>query len=108
MQSFLIVTSFKPQSMLHEINYNYCGQDFESHPSIIAIHHYYTSFSFDFCITNCVQVEALLKKVNVNKSSVPDMIPPRLFEAAAIGEPIANIFNTSDGQGCYPSVWKMG
>ena len=98
--------------MLHAINDNYCGQDFESHPSIIAIHHYYrdinTSFSFDFCFTNCVQVETLLREVNVSKSSVPDLIPRRLFEAAAIGEPIANIFNTSDAQGCYPSVWKMG
>ena len=55
-----------------------------------------------------MQVETLLKEVNVNKSSFPVMIPPRLFEAAAIGEPIANIFNTSDAQGCYPSVWKMG
>ena len=54
-----------------------------------------------------MQVETLLKEVNVNKSSVPFMIPPRLFEAAAIGEPIANIFNTLDAQGCYPSVREM-
>lgn len=94
--------------MLHEINDNYCGQDFESHPSIIDIHHNYrdinTSLSFDFCCTNCVQVETLLEEVNVSKSSGPDMIPPRLFEAAATGEPIANIFNTSDAEGCYLSV----
>ena len=37
------------------------------------------------------------------------MIPPRLFKASAvaIAEPIANIFNVSIAQGCYPGVWKM-
>lgn len=38
------------------------------------------------------------------------MIPPLLIKAsaAAIAEPIANIFNASIPEGCYPSVWKMG
>ena len=36
------------------------------------------------------------------------MIPLQLIEAAAIGEPIANIFNTSDAHVGYPSVRKMG
>ena len=55
-----------------------------------------------------MQVETLLKEVNVSKSSGPDMIPLQLIEAAAIGEPIANIFNTSDAHVCYLSVRKMG
>ena len=83
-------------------------------PSIIAIHQHYrdinTPLSFDFHCTNCVQVEKLLKEVNVSKSSGHDMIPPRLIKASAavIAEPIANIFNASIAQGCYPSVWQMG
>ena len=55
-----------------------------------------------------MQVETLLKEVNVSKSKGPDMILPRLIEAAAIGEPIGNIFNTSDAHVGYPSVRKMG
>ena len=48
--------------------------------------------------------------VNVSKSSGHDLIPPRLIKAsaAAIAEPIANMFNASIAQGCYPSAWKMG
>ena len=90
------------------------GEGFENHPSVIAIREHYrdinTPFSFDFHCTNCVQVEKLLKEVNVGKSSGHDMIPPRLIKALAdaIAEPIANIFNASIAQGCYPSVWKMG
>ena len=82
--------------------------------SIIVIHQHFrdmnTSLSFDFCCANCVQVEKLHKKINVSKSSGHDMIPPRLIKAlaAAIAESIANIFNASIAQGCYPSVWKMG
>ena len=58
----------------------------------------------------CMQVEKLLKAVDVSKSSGHDMIPSRLIKAsaAAIAEPIANIFNASIAPGCYPSVWKMG
>ena len=82
--------------------------------SIIVIHQHFrdmnTSLSFDFCCANCVQVEKLHKEINVSKSSGHDMIPPRLIKAlaAAIAESIANIFNASIAQGCYPSVWKMG
>ena len=77
------------------------GQVFEKHPSIIAIHQHYrdinTPLSFEFHCTNGVQVEKLLKEVNVGKSSGHDMIPPRLIKssAALIAEPIANIFNAS-------------
>lgn len=69
-----------------------------------------TSLSFDFHCTNSVQVEKLLKEVNESRSTGHDMIPPRLIKAsaAAIAEPIADIFNASVAQGCYPSVWKMG
>ena len=91
-----------------------CPKTFVHDCSIIAIHEHYrdinTPLSFDFYCTNCVQVEKLLKEVNVSKSSGHDMIPPRLIKASpvAIAEPISHIFNASISQGCYPSVWKMG
>jgi len=97
-----------------QINDSDYGQDFKNHPSIIAIHQHYrdinTPLSFVFHCTNCVQVEKLLKGVNVNKSSGHNMIPPQLIKASAavIAERIANIFNASIAQGCYPGVWKMG
>ena len=36
-----------------------------------------------------------------------DMLRPQLIKAsaAAIAQPIANIFNASIAQGCYPSAW---
>lgn len=49
-----------------QINDSDYGQDFENHPSIIAIHQNYrdinTPLSFDFHCIICVQVENLLKK----------------------------------------------
>ncbi|PFX12312.1 Flap endonuclease 1-A [Stylophora pistillata] len=96
------------------INDNNYGQDLENHPSILAIHEHYRDFntplSFDFHCTNSVQVEKLIKEVNVSKSSGHDMIPPRVIKASAavIAEPIAHMFNGSIAQGCYASVWKMG
>ena len=65
---------------------------------IIAIHQNYrdinTPLSFDFHCIICVQVENLLKEVNVSKSSGHDVIPPRLIKASAatIAESIANIY----------------
>ena len=57
------------------------GQDFENHPSIIAILEHFRDInmplSFDFHFTNYVQVEKLLKDVNASKSSGHDMLPPR-------------------------------
>ena len=69
-----------------------------------------TPLSFDFHSTNCVQIEKLLKEVDVSKSSGHDMLPPRLIKASAtaIAEPIADILNASIAEGCYPSIWKMG
>lgn len=57
-----------------------------------------------------MQVEKLRKEVNVSRSTGHDMIPPRLIKAsaAAIAEPIADIFHASIAQSCYPSVWKTG
>lgn len=56
------------------------GQDFENHPSIIAINEHFrdinTPLSFDFRYTNYVQVEKLLKDVNASKPSGHDILPP--------------------------------
>ena len=56
------------------------GQDFENHPSIIAINEHFrdinTPLSFDFCYTNYVQIEKLLKDVNASKPSGHDILPP--------------------------------
>ena len=70
--------------------------------------HFY--YYFDPHYTSYVPVEKLLRDVNATKSSGQNILPPQLIKAsaAAIAKPIANIFNASIAQGCYPSAWKMG
>jgi len=67
-------------------------------------------YYFDSHYTSYVQVENLLKDVNATKSSGQNILPPQLIKAsaAAIAKPVANIFNASIAQGCYPSAWKWG
>ena len=73
-----------------------------------STHHFY--YYFDSHYTSYVQVEKLRRDVSATKSSGQNILPPQLIKpsAAAIAKPIANIFNASIAQGCYPSAWKMG
>ena len=88
------------------------GQDFENHPSIImniletSTRHFPLIFTIPIMcrLKNCLKMFS-----SASKSSGHDMLPPRLIKAsaAAIAELVANIFNASIAQGCYPSAWKM-
>ena len=84
------------------------GEDFANHPSIKA------SFEnrgtdelacFSFHSTSKLQVETLLKEINVRKSPGHEMIPPRLVKdaAAVITDPLISIFNYSIENCCYPA-----
>ena len=86
------------------------GQDYQKHPSILAIHERNTKGYFKFQHTNQALVEKLLRDINVRKSCGHDMISPRLLKelAAVIAEPIANIINSSVDLCKYPASWKMG
>ena len=97
----------------NEIIGNY-AEDFATHPSIISIHKNNTkrpdNDCFSFQLTNKIQVEQLILKMNTRKSFGHDFLPPRFIKDSAkvISAPIANIINTSISQCKYPSRWKMG
>ena len=86
------------------------GQDYEKHPSILAIHEHNTKGYFKFQHTNQALVEKLLRDINVRKSCGHDMISSRLLEesAAVIAGPIANTINSSVDLCEYPASWKRG
>ena len=89
------------------------GEDFANHPSIKAIFENRGTDElacFSFHRTSKLQVETLLKEINVRKSPGHDMIPPRLVKdaAAVIADPLTSIFNYSIENCCYPANWKMG
>ena len=94
-------------AQVNEVDY---GQDYEKHPSILAIHERNTKGYFKFQHTNQALVEKLLRDINVRKSCGHDMMSPRLLKesAAVIAGPIANIINSSVDLCKYPSSWKMG
>ena len=86
------------------------GQNYENHPSIIAIHEKNRAtdvpLCFNFELINRVQVERAPLDVNVRKSCGHDMLSPRLVKESpsVIAKPITNILNTSIEQGCYPNA----
>ena len=86
------------------------GQDYEKHPSILAIHERNTKGYFKFQRTNQALVEKLLRDINIRKSCGHDMISPTLLKesAAVIAEPIANIINSSIDLCKYRASWKRG
>ena len=84
------------------------GQDYEKHPSILAIHEHNTKGYFKFQHTNQALIEKLLRDINVRKSCGQDMISPRLESAAVIAGPISNIINFSVDVCKYSATWKKG
>ena len=91
------------------------GQDFTSHPSVMAIEQnrpplwsHMTGFSFAPC--NSIAVEQIRLDLKTNKSSGYDSITPKLlkFSAEFISLPLSIIFNIAIAQCKYPSVWKKG
>ena len=84
-----------------------------NHPSIKAIFENRGTDElacFSFHRKSKLQVETLLKEINVRKSPGHDMIPPWLVKdvAAVIADPLTSIFNYSIENCCYPANWKMG
>ena len=97
---------------LNEITGNHA--DFATHPSIITIQKNNTKQPdkdcFSFQLTNKINVEQLLLKMNTRKSFEHDFLPPWFIKDSTktISAPIANIINVSISQCKYPSRWEMG
>ena len=55
------------------------------------------------------QIEALIKSLNLNKASGPDLISHKMLKGAAkaISKPITILFNRSLDESTFPDTWKI-
>ena len=74
-------------------------------PHFTPVQHHLASISITI-----QDVKDVLRNLNVNKASGPDLISPRLLKEGAIilSWPLSIIFNRSLEQGYFPTCWKFG
>ena len=74
-------------------------------PHFTPVQHHLASISITI-----QDVKDVLRNLNVNKASGPDLISPHLLKEGAIilSWPLSIIFNRSLEQGYFPTCWKFG
>ena len=74
-------------------------------PQFTPVQHHLASISITI-----QDVKDVLRNLNVNKASGPDLICPCLLKEGAIilSWPLSIIFNRSLKQGYFPTCWKFG
>ena len=63
----------------------------------------------DIPVVSVGEVEKTLAQMNSNKSSVQGDVPAKLLKhfAKQLAEPVAQVFNASVKQGCWPEIFKL-
>lgn len=87
-------------------------KDFKDHCSVLAIadHSLDSHYPFKFKKLKVTEVEKVLKKLNTNKATGWDFLPPKALKSGANGlaVPLTTLYNSCISHSHWPNEWKKG